>query len=80
MMMFTVVLQHVVTIHTTTSAVEIQVQDDNVDNPILQQMMQYYKNNESIINWRRDFHRLCRNLDGLMMNRILSQSGNNIDR
>ena len=72
MMMILIVLQYVVTIHT---AVEIQVQDDNVDNPILQQMMQYYKNKESVINWRRDFHRICINLDGLMINRILSLSG-----
>jgi len=76
MMIFIVSLQHVVIIHTTTIlAVEIQVQNDNVDNPIFQQMMQYYKNKESVINWRRDFHRICINLDGLMINRILSLSG-----
>jgi len=80
MMIFIVSLQHVVIIHTTTIlAVEIQVQNDNVDNPIFQQMMQYYKNKESVINWRRDFHRICINLDGLMINRILSLSGNSID-
>jgi len=80
MMIFIVSLQHVVNIHTTTIlAVEIQVQNDNVDNPIFQQMMQYYKNKESVINWRRDFHRICINLDGLMINRILSLSGNSID-
>jgi len=68
-------LQYLTTIYKITDAVEIQVQNDNVDNPIFQQMMQYYKNKESVINWRRDFHRICVNLDGLMINRILSLTG-----
>jgi len=57
------------------TAIEIQVQNDNVENPIFKQMMFYYQNKETVINWRKDLHRICVNLDGLMINRILSLAG-----